>query len=88
MNLHAPDPMGKAAFKASQMFHRFGEHLLVASSPSASREERAEAALRAFSAWPKICRAMAALEDAAPNAARAGRDADAKTQDFIEGAAG
>jgi hypothetical protein len=84
-SLHAEDPMGKAAHKAAMLVCRQDFRLLTASSPTAGREQRAEALVAFFRAHRAYCRAVAALEAVAPNAAREGYDADAEAQHFIEG---
>ncbi|MDO9334961.1 MAG: hypothetical protein Q7T61_01040 [Caulobacter sp.] len=56
-------------------------HSLAASIHDATREQKSADLVRLFSAWPKLCRAMARLEQVAPNAARIGLDQDARQQD-------
>lgn len=82
--IHAPDRMGKAAHHAALIVAGMPMDLLAASSPNCTREQRAEALVRVFKAWPKICRAMADLQAAAPFANQIGLDEDAKLLDFIE----
>jgi hypothetical protein len=82
--LHADDAMGLAAHKAAQFASRLDFRLLAAASASVNRDERAASLRQALEQWPKLCRAMAVLEQAAPNIARLAREADATMQDFIE----
>jgi hypothetical protein len=84
----ATDPMGQAAHKASTLTDGLFRELLIASSPFASRLGRKAALERALSTWPKLCRAMAELEKAAPNSATTGAAEDAKCVDFMEGRRG
>lgn len=80
----ASDPMGAAALKAASMASKFDFHLLGAACPDLDRDTRMANLQRVFAMWPKICRAMAALESVAPNAAASGAREDAKMMDFIE----
>jgi hypothetical protein len=78
------DPMGAAALKAASFASKFDFYLFGAACPDLDRETRAANLTRAFANWPKICRAMAALAETAPNAAAKGAEEDARAQDFIE----
>lgn len=82
--LHAPDPAGKAAHDAAMMGSALQFSLLAASSPLATREQRAEAYADAFTAWPKLCRAMAALGQLAPASREAGEAWDAALREWAE----
>lgn len=82
------DPMSQAALKAAAMASKFDFYLLGAASMDLDRETRTANLERAFTMWPKICRAMAELERVAPNAAARGRFEDGKCLDFIEQRAG
>lgn len=85
--IHAPDPVGKAALKAALMVCRMERMLLMASSPEASREVRKDACVRFFTDWPGFARAVSALEQSAPHAAREGLEKAARMADVIEGSA-
>jgi hypothetical protein len=82
--LHAADQMGAAAHEAAQFAHLFQYRLLAAASPSLDRAKRAMELRRALEQWPKLCRAMGKLQEAAPNIAREAHEADARTRDFVE----
>lgn len=84
MDLHAPDPVGKAAHDAALLALDLDRRLLVASSPMAQRNVRAAALSQLFEQWPKLCRAMATLEAEAPTTAATGQQADATMRDWIE----
>jgi hypothetical protein len=80
---HADDAVGRAAQEvAHQALTLVAE--LYAAAADRPRAERAEALIKAFTAWPKICRRMAVLEQLAPASAITGAEADARTQDAIE----
>lgn len=70
----AADAMGQAANAAALAVTRLEWRLQVAASGNVTRAERADAAVHALRQWPAICRAMAALEVAAPNLAQRARD--------------
>lgn len=57
---------------------------LSAGIHDATREQKIADLTKLFAAWPKLCRAMARLEEVAPNAARAGREMDDRLTDHIE----
>jgi hypothetical protein len=80
--MHATDSMGEAAHKVALLLTGFDLELLAASSPSLDRPTRADNLRRALVRWPAICRAMAQLEQTAPNVTRQAMDADAQAQDF------
>lgn len=78
------DPMGQAAANAAVMASKFDFYLLGAANPDLDRGKRTECLERAFANWPKICRAMAALAEIAPNASAKGAEEDARLMDFVE----
>jgi hypothetical protein len=83
----APDVMGHAARKAAILATTLDFKLLGAASAGLSREERYANAVRAFSQFRALARAMSALEEAAPNAAREGYADNERAQEIIEGRA-
>lgn len=66
--LHAPDAMGKAANAAALTASRIDFHLFAAASANCTREQRSVSLRQAFLQWHQLCRAMSALEQAAPTA--------------------
>lgn len=72
IQLHAPDAAGQAAHKASQFGHVVQHNLMAAASPTLTTAKRLEAMERLFTAWPLLCREMAALEALAPRTSAAG----------------
>lgn len=86
--LHAADPMGEAARGAAMLLQRFDVRLLAAASPTADRELRAANLRLALEQWPKLCRAMSRLQEAAPNINREAQEADARMVDFMESRSG
>lgn len=84
--LHAPDPMGKAAHRAAMCIAGADMDLLTAcgAAPGLTREQRAEALERFARKWAPLCRAVSELQQAAPNAFRKALEHDARTQDFVE----
>jgi hypothetical protein len=85
MTLYAPDPMGKAAHKAAQLISRQDLRLLIASSRECTGPERREGLVSFFAAWPRICEAVALLEQVAPECSREGYALAEQAKDFIEG---
>jgi hypothetical protein len=63
------------------------EWLLIAGIQTDPPEERRKSLARAFEAWPKLCRRMAALEALAPNEAEDGYRYDETLQTLIRKAA-
>lgn len=84
MNLHAPDPMGRAAHKAALCVGRLERRLLLASGTETSREARYAFAREAFTQWRQLCQAMAAFEASAPHAAEEGYAYAERLKDVIE----
>lgn len=84
----ATDPMAHHARQAALLMDGLGRDLLSASSRFALREERRDALERALTTWPKVCRAMAALEAVAPASAAVAAIEDGKLQDFMEARSG
>lgn len=80
----ATDPVGRLARHAALLTDALSFRLLGASSAHAPRTERVENAMKAFEAWPKVCRAMGELMAAAPTSAEAGEQSDAKLREWIE----
>lgn len=78
------DPMGQAARDAALCASLFDARLLAASSDTYTREERRDMLVKVFTQWPQLCRAMTALEGAAPNAAREGYDYAEKLKTLAE----
>jgi hypothetical protein len=85
MKLHAEDPMGKAAHKAAMLVTRQDLRLHIARSAGFTAAERKEALVQFARQHRAFCRAIAELEQHAPNAFREGYEEDARGQDFIEG---
>lgn len=56
-------------------------YALAAGIHDATREQKSADLVKLFTVWPKLCRAMARLEQVAPNAARIGLEQDARQQD-------
>jgi hypothetical protein len=82
--LHADDPMGAAAHNAAILASGLDYRLLGASSKDLDRETRAELLRKALQQWPILCRAMSALQEAAPNIARQAQRRDEDLKDFVE----
>lgn len=83
-DLHADDPMGKAANDAALLASGMDVLLLSASSKHHGRQARAAYLERAFRQWQSLCRAMSRLEQSAPNIVRQANDQDAQLTDFME----
>lgn len=80
--IHAQDPVGQQAFKASQFASGVSWDLLTLSSPTCSGEDRQNAAKRLFTAWPSLCREMALLAERAPRSAAEGQRLHDQIQDL------
>ena len=82
--LHADDPVGTQAFKATPYADAVGYSLLVASSARCTPQQRQEAMVRLAKTWPILCREMTALLDMAPRSTQAANEVMGKVADFLE----
>ena len=86
--LHAPDEVGRICGEMGPWALDFATAVLAASSKHRERAERVEALRKAFTYWPKLCRRMSELEQAAPASAQAGSTEDQRMMDVVEGVNG
>lgn len=79
-----PDAVGEATDLAWRFARELWLKLVLLSCASVSAEDRDAAADAVAKTWPPLCRAMNALAELAPNAARTGQDQDAAFRDRLE----